>query len=98
MFGHNLKVVLDKDTVCLSVVCNESEGSFCRRACVEDCDEVCRNPDEHVQPVNYCLAVEWINADNDVPECYAGDDTIPLYDGMPIKIEWNGDFYEWSSV
>lgn len=97
--GHTLKVVLDRDTVCLSIVCHEPDGATCRRACQKGCEDFCANPAEHIKPTNYCLAKEWIDADNNMAECYAGGgDELPLHDGMLINVDWTGDYYEWTAI
>jgi hypothetical protein len=96
--GHTLKVVLDRDTVCLSVVCHEVDGTHCRRTCDEGCEDICDDPDKHIKPVDYCVAAEWIALDNNMAECYAGNDELPLHDGMSINLDWTGDCYEWTAV
>ena len=94
--GHALKVVLDRDTVCVSVVCHEANGAACRRACAKGCEDFCSDPDNHIEPVDYCLAAEWIALDNNAAECYSGNDELPLHDGMRIDLAWAGDYYEWA--
>lgn len=91
-----MTVVLSRDVVCLRLVCHEPDGSTCRRACTEGCDDFCSDADGHIKPVSFCTAVEWMTEGGDAEECYAGDDEIPLHDGMPVEISWNGDYYEWS--
>jgi hypothetical protein len=94
---HALKVVIDKDTVCLSVVCHLLDGATCRRACTEGCEDTCADPDDHIKPVDYCLVAEWINLEGAIAESYSGNDVLPLHDGMAIDVEWTGDDYVWAA-
>jgi hypothetical protein len=96
--NHTLKVVLDRDTVCLSVICHENDGAFCRRGCAYGCEDSCVDPDSHIKPLNFCLADEWISADNNMAECYAGKDELPLHNGMRIDLSWTGEYYEWTAA
>jgi hypothetical protein len=98
MTGHSLRVVLDRDTVCLSVVCNEADGTNCRSSCVVGCEGVCTDPDEHIRPIDHCLAAEWVTLEGCASQNYAGGDGLALHDGMPINLTWNGDTYEWTAV
>lgn len=99
--GHTMRVTLDRDTVCLTPVCHEPDGAKCRVTCAADnpCDDF--DYPEHecgLKPVDYCNAVEYMNGDGWVDECYGPDDEIPIYDGMPIEVEWDGTGYTWSAV
>jgi hypothetical protein len=94
--GHTLKVTVAPDGLHLGPVCHESDGAWCRRACVKGCEDVCTDLDEHLEPVDYCLAAEWLSIDG-ISDSYAGDVEIALYDGMPIKLDWSGEGYEWTA-
>ena len=96
MSGHTMKVLLNKDTVCLCLVCHESDGAVCRVACRQGCEEACYSPNEHIGPIDFCNAVEWMELEGDIEKCYTGDDEIPLHDGMAVEVAWNGDCYGWS--
>ena len=96
MKGHTLKVALDRDTVCLSIVCHELDGEFCRRTCNKGCDTACTNPDIHIKPINYCLGVEWVSLDGDAGEAYSGDDELLLCNGMSIDLSWNAFEERWT--
>jgi hypothetical protein len=95
MSGHTLRVFLDRDTACVRAVCHEPDGASCRMQCQANCEDFCANPEEHIKPGDQCNAVEWMDLDG-TAECYAGDDEIPLHDGMAIEVTWDGDRYVWS--
>lgn len=100
MPGHTLSVKLDRDVVKLSAKCHEPDGAFCRRACSECEDDHCVDPANHIKPINYCLAVEWLDAGDVHAECYEGaPDKISLSDGMDIGVRWNSfeEGWEWKA-
>lgn len=100
MPGHTLKVTLDRDVIALAVKCHEPDGAFCRKACSECEDGYCVDPANYIKPIDYCLAAEWLDADNAHAECYEGaPDKISLSDGMGVDVRWDGfaEHWEWKA-
>jgi hypothetical protein len=97
--GHTMQVRQEGDTVVLRPVCHEPEGAICRIDCTQGC-EAWDVPHEHpMKNLDYCSAVEWLTADGWASEYYDEDaDDIPLHDGMPIEVVWEGEFYVWRAV
>lgn len=100
--GHTLSVKLDRDTAVVSVDCHEPEGANCRKTCEFECPSWLEDHEQEYghKLVDYgrCLAVEWMQNDASTAECYLGEDEIPIYDGMPVEVEWQGDFWGWLSL
>lgn len=92
--GHTLHAAISEGYLHLEVKCHEGVNAPCRRMCVKGCDEICSDPDKHFEDTGECGAIEWINADS-VDECYEGE-RRPIYDGMPIEVDWTGDTWTWT--
>jgi len=91
MSGHTMRVTLDRDMVRLVPVCHEPEGAVCRVTCATGvCEQYGYPEHEHgLRPVP-CNAVEWLTAGDLVAESCGSDSEVPLYDGMPIEVSWEG--------
>lgn len=104
---HVLRVELDGDSLHSRVECRATEGAACRLVCAEDCgaetypcysyDPATKEDREHAQKDGgFCNIAEWINAD--VPEVSHQRVKEPVFDGMPILPEWEGDYYSWRGI
>lgn len=91
---HTLGVAISEGYIHLDVKCHEGVNASCRRACVKGCEEVCSDPDKHVEDTGECMAAEWITATS-ADEHYVGE-RMPIRDGMPIEVDWSGDNWVWS--
>lgn len=95
MSGHTMRVTLLYDTVTLSLVCHEPPGADCKQLCPQGC-EIIGDDHEHVLiPTHHCTIAAYVN-DVGMDEYY-GDQgkEIPLYDGMPVTLAWDGDSFLW---
>lgn len=77
----------------LAIECQAQPHDECHTACIEEyCDhrlDICS-----VENMGYCNQVDWI--DNvGVEESYRGPSGLPLYDGMPVNLDWEGNGYVW---
>lgn len=112
--GHTMRVEIDPiGYISLTPVCHEQDGrAICRVECPhQECREEGWSLDDHrmpeedfgeddyhgLRPIDHCNAVEWLSSD-DVPDYFESDKTAPLYDGMPIRVWWDGDTYRWQPI
>lgn len=111
--GHTLRVVLDNEYVRLRLVCHELDSARCHLVCSR-CDgynsecsrhdvKVFQRDDDDLDrehdlvPSETCNAVIWM--ENSDIECLCGVSVeVPLYDGMPVVVEWDGDNWNWIPV
>lgn len=98
MTGHTMRVMLEYDMVRLTPECHEPDGAECRVACAQNICESYTYPEhEHgLRNMPYCNAVEDLTAHDAVDQRCGSDSPVPLYDGMPITVSWEGDYYSWS--
>ena len=100
---HVLRVELRNERVRLTIECESPEGAMCRLECAEACgaDEYpCFSEDEDgtqrahkLKDSGHCNAELFIN-EGDIEACNDMDEE-PLWDGMPVEVEWDGDGYVW---
>lgn len=105
--GHILRVTADQDVVRLSVECHEPVGASCRRTCARPgCDWEIPYPHRDLDGTEHgladqgeCNAVLWMT-EGDVPviEYHDAPREEPLYDGMPIVVDWQGGDLVWRAV
>lgn len=96
--GHTMRVTLENEAVTLEPICHEPDGAVCRVECVAGCETYSYPEHEHqLQFVPYCNAVEYLS-NSDVECCVDYTGSIPLRDGMPIEVIWDGDGYSWFPV
>lgn len=99
MSEHVLRVEVDVDWVHLRVECRAAVGAPCRLVCAEDCGAETlpcfgRLGNEHeLKDSGLCTTADWLNEDG--AETSHQRVTEPVFDGMPIVCEWEGDFYSW---
>jgi hypothetical protein len=77
--------------------CHEPDGSICRVTCAADdpCETYTEDHECGLKPIDGCNGVDWLDAIGP-QDCYGGGrDNVPIHDGMPIVIEWEGDGWEW---
>jgi hypothetical protein len=99
--GHRLRVMFKENHVHLSLECLEPEGAVCRLACSEGCEEWQTYNHEHeLTDMGECNAVLWITDDTIEEYCEwpPGGSGFPLFDKMPVIIEWDSDTYIWRPV
>ena len=92
MSGHKLRIKASLDgnyrNIDFSIECLEPDGAQCRVECPAGCASYTYPNHPHgLVNRNVCNAVEWMEQ-GDIPELFNGSDDTPLYDGMPIEIEW----------
>lgn len=96
--GHTMRVTLVGESVCLVPMCHEQNGAVCRVICAAGCESFSYPEHEHkLEPVPYCNAVEFFS-NSDVECCCDYNVEVPLFDGMPIEVTWDGDGYSWFPV
>lgn len=95
---HTMRVTLDREALRLVPVCHEQDGAVCRVICAAGCESFSYPEHEHkLEPVSYCNAVEFLS-NSDVECCCDYAVEVPLSDGMPIEVTWDGDGYSWFPV
>ena len=97
-----MRVTFDTDQVCLIPVCYEPDDAKCRVMCAAEdpCESYSWPEHEHgFKPAPDCNVVEWLLLTG-VADSYdqSSHEPIPLYDGMPIMVSWDGDQYAWSPL
>lgn len=95
-FRHTIEWFIDRDTIVGNLRCFAPAGSPCRTTCKQGCESWPCDIDGHtLGDYGQCCAVEWIDNEGAIEECYAGKDKRPLQDG-PVHVNWNGSYWEWS--
>lgn len=95
MNGHTMRVTLLYDTVTLSLVCHEPPGADCKQLCPQGCERIGEDHEHALIPTPHCTIAAYLN--NFGMNEYYGDQgkEIPLYDGMPVTLTWDGDSFLW---
>src|SRR5882757_3356941 len=96
---HTLSVEIFGERVALTLNCLDTDV-VCRMKCTEECGAEtypCTGADERYHDLvdaGYCNAV--LSMEDPAEAC--DEDEIKIYDGMPVRVFWDGDNWLWVRV
>jgi hypothetical protein len=103
---HHLQIRSDRNRgVLAEIVCTAPEGAWCRETCsYTGCSDERVLPHHHdgndeyaTEDSGLCGIRPWFD-DPELDELYDGDvpDGVPLHDGIPVTLRFDGDGWLWS--